>query len=29
MLFEDSYLTIEKPTEGQFSDRGSKFIAYA
>jgi uncharacterized YigZ family protein len=29
MLFEDTYLTIEKPAEGVFRDRGSKFIAYA
>ncbi|WP_259069801.1 IMPACT family protein [Mucilaginibacter sp. X4EP1] len=29
MLFEDTYRTIEKPTEGIFRDRGSKFIAYA
>jgi uncharacterized YigZ family protein len=29
MLFEDTYLTIEKPSEGIFRDRGSKFIAYA
>jgi uncharacterized YigZ family protein len=29
MLFEDTYLTIEKPTEAIFRDRGSKFIAYA
>lgn len=28
-LFEDTYLTIEKPTEGLFRDKGSKFIAYA
>ncbi len=27
MLFEDTYLTIEKPSEGIFRDRGSKFIA--
>lgn len=29
MLFEDTYRTIEKPCEGIFSDRGSKFLAYA
>ncbi|HEY4197973.1 MAG TPA: YigZ family protein [Mucilaginibacter sp.] len=29
MLFEDTYLTIEKPSESVFRDRGSKFIAYA
>lgn len=29
MLFEDTYLTIEKPAEGIFRDRGSKFLAYA
>ncbi|RYY31972.1 MAG: YigZ family protein [Sphingobacteriaceae bacterium] len=29
MLFDDTYYTIEKPAEAQFSDRGSKFIAYA
>ncbi len=29
MLFDDTYLTIEKPTEAIFRDRGSKFIAYA
>ncbi|WP_437917761.1 YigZ family protein [Sphingobacterium sp. LRF_L2] len=28
-LFEDTYFTIEKPTEGIFRDKGSKFIAYA
>jgi uncharacterized YigZ family protein len=28
-LFEDTYLTISKPSEGIFKDRGSKFIAYA
>ncbi|MGV3763293.1 IMPACT family protein [Parapedobacter sp.] len=28
-LFEDSYKTIAKPSEGQFKDRGSKFLAYA
>ncbi|MBL7883318.1 MAG: YigZ family protein [Bacteroidia bacterium] len=29
MLFEDTYLTIEKASEGLFKDKGSKFIAYA
>ncbi|MGN8068704.1 IMPACT family protein [Mucilaginibacter sp. 22184] len=29
MLFDDTYKTIEKPTEGIFRDRGSKFLAYA
>lgn len=29
MLFEDTYLTISKPSEGLFKDKGSKFIAYA
>ncbi|MDB4904520.1 MAG: YigZ family protein [Mucilaginibacter sp.] len=29
MLFEDTYYTIEKPSEGLFRDRGSKFLAYA
>lgn len=29
MLFEDTYFTIDKPAEGLFRDRGSKFIAYA
>ncbi|MGK9116592.1 IMPACT family protein [Olivibacter jilunii] len=28
-LFEDTYKTIEKPAEGLFKDKGSKFIAYA
>ncbi|WP_134088221.1 YigZ family protein [Olivibacter sp. XZL3] len=28
-LFEDTYNTIEKPAEGLFKDKGSKFIAYA
>jgi len=28
-LFEDTYKTIEKLAEGQFKDKGSKFIAYA
>jgi uncharacterized YigZ family protein len=28
MLFDDTYLTIEKPAEGIFRDRGSKFLAY-
>ena len=29
MLFDDTYRTIEKPAEGQFRDRGSKFLAFA
>ncbi|GAA4310926.1 YigZ family protein [Mucilaginibacter gynuensis] len=29
MLFEDTYLTIQKPAEGIFRDRGSKFLAFA
>ncbi|HWD87236.1 MAG TPA: YigZ family protein [Mucilaginibacter sp.] len=29
MLFDDTYLTIERPSEGIFRDRGSKFLAYA
>jgi len=29
MLFEDTYSTIEKPAEGIFRVRGSKFLAYA
>src|ERR1700753_625294 len=29
MLFDDTYRTIEKPAEGIFRDRGSKFQAYA
>jgi len=29
MLFEDTYRTITKPSEGVFKDRGSKFIAFA
>jgi uncharacterized YigZ family protein len=29
MLFEDTYRTIEKPSEGVFRDRSSKFLAYA
>lgn len=29
MLFDDTYLTIEKPSEAMFRDRGSKFIAFA
>lgn len=29
MLFDDTYLTIEKPAEYIFRDRGSKFLAFA
>jgi uncharacterized YigZ family protein len=29
MLFDDTYLTIKQNAEASFSDRGSKFIAYA
>jgi uncharacterized YigZ family protein len=29
MLFNDTYRTIEKPAEGAFHDRGSKFQAFA
>ncbi len=29
MLFEDTYNTINSTTEGEFKDRGSKFIAYS
>ena len=29
MLFEDTYRTIENPTEGIFRDRGSKFLGFA
>jgi len=29
MLFEDIYRTIEKPAEGLFRDRGSKFLGFA
>lgn len=29
MLFDDTYLTIEKPAEGIYRDRGSKFLAFA
>ncbi|SFS80732.1 IMPACT family protein [Sphingobacterium wenxiniae] len=28
-LFEDTYFTIDEPSEGLFRDKGSKFIAYA
>ena len=28
MLFEDTYQTIEKPVEGIFRDRGSKFLSF-
>lgn len=29
MLFSDTYLTIDKPTEAVFKDKGSKFLAFA
>lgn len=29
MLFEDTYRTISKPSEGSYKDKGSKFIALA
>jgi len=29
MLFDDTYRTIEKPVEGLFRDKGSKFLAFA
>ncbi len=29
MLFDDTYRTIEKPAEGIFRDRGSKFLSFA
>ncbi|SHM08688.1 IMPACT family protein [Mucilaginibacter sp. OK098] len=29
MLFDDTYRTIKKPSEGIFRDRGSKFLAFA
>lgn len=29
MLFDDTYLTIQSPAEGEFKDRGSKFLAFA
>ena len=29
MLFEDTFRTIDKPCEGMFRDRGSKFLAFA
>ncbi|OFY87664.1 MAG: YigZ family protein [Bacteroidetes bacterium RIFCSPLOWO2_12_FULL_35_15] len=28
-MFEDTYLTISKPSEGVFKDKGSKFFAFA
>lgn len=28
MLFDDTFLTIDKPAEGIFRDRGSKFLAF-
>jgi uncharacterized YigZ family protein len=29
MLFDDTYRTIERPAEGFFRDKGSKFLAFA
>jgi putative IMPACT (imprinted ancient) family translation regulator len=29
MLFDDTYLTIEKPSDAIFRDRGSKFLSFA
>ena len=29
MLFSDEYKTIEKPAQGSFRDRGSKFLSFA
>jgi len=29
MLFDDTYLTLGKPSEAIFRDRGSKFLAFA
>jgi uncharacterized YigZ family protein len=29
MLFEDTYLTIQKPAEGFYKDKGSKFLSFA
>lgn len=29
MLFNDSYFTIQKTSEGVYKDRGSKFLGFA
>jgi uncharacterized YigZ family protein len=29
MLFDDTFCTLSQPVEGQFRDRGSRFLAYA
>lgn len=29
MLFDDSYFTLENPSEGIYKDRGSKFLSFA
>ena len=29
MLFDDSYNTIEGPSEGLYKEKGSKFLAFA
>lgn len=29
MLFDDTFQTLAQPTEGQFRDRGSRFLAFA